>query len=224
MPYETSLKADHRTLQGQGLLAARSLRRVVDVLASFAGLVLLSPLLLAVGLLIRARGGGPALFLQERMGRGLKPFRIYKFRTMVPDADREGDYVTVDGDARITRLGRFLRTYKIDELPQLLNVLKGDMSLVGPRPEMRMYVELFRSEYEKLLQDRPGITDPAALRYAHEERLLAEFADPTAAYVRLILPEKLSLSLQYAAERTLLSDLRVIIATLFRVSAGSSTP
>ncbi len=201
----------------------RAARRAIDILASLCGLLLLSPLLVAVGILIRSQGGGPALFLQERMGRGLRPFTIYKFRTMVPDADRMGGYVTVEGDQRITPLGRWLRHHKVDELPQLLNVLKGDMSLVGPRPEMRSYVELFRDEYEILLRDRPGITDPAALRFSQEEQLLAAFPEPEEEYVGRVLPEKLRLSLQYAGSRTIRSDLRVVIETVFKVSAGNSS-
>jgi len=195
-----------------------SARRALDIAASLFGLILLAPVFCVVALLIRAEGGGPALFLQERVGRGFRPFRIYKFRTMAAGA-RKGGYVTVEGDERITPLGRRLRRYKIDELPQLLNVLKGEMSLVGPRPEMAMYVELFRSDYERLLRDRPGITDPASLCFAHEERLLAQYQDPAAEYVARVLPEKIGLALKYAEERTLLSDLKVIFRTLLKVSA-----
>ncbi len=182
---------------------------------------MLAPLLAVVALLIRLEGGGPVIFAQERIGRGFRPFRIYKFRTMVAGADRNGDFVTVEGDSRITRLGRVLRKYKLDELPQLLNVVKGDMSLVGPRPEMRPYVELFRSEYEKLLRVRPGMTDPASLHYSGEEHLLAQAGDPEAEYVGRILPDKIGLSLGYVENHTVMTDIKLIMRTVAKVSAGT---
>lgn len=202
-------------------MTARLLRRVLDVVSSISGLLILAPLFVLVALLIRLEGG-PVFFVQERIGRGLVPFKMYKFRTMALRADGGGRCVTVEGDSRITRIGGLLRKYKIDELPQLLNVLKGDMSLVGPRPEVPRYVQLFPEEYGKLLQISPGITDPASLRYAKEEHLLAQSPDPEEAYVSRILPDKIRLSLQYAENRTLRSDLQVIAETIFKISGSKA--
>jgi lipopolysaccharide/colanic/teichoic acid biosynthesis glycosyltransferase len=153
-------------------------------------------------------------FLQRRIGRGFRPFAIYKFRTMVVDAPRHGGALTVGDDPRITRMGRILRRTKIDELPQLINVLKGDMSLVGPRPEVPRYVEQFRQRYETILRVRPGITDPASLKYRHESDLLAASADPEDEYVRRILPDKLRMAEEYIAASSLFTDFVLIARTV----------
>jgi lipopolysaccharide/colanic/teichoic acid biosynthesis glycosyltransferase len=146
-------------------------KRVFDIVFASLGLLCLSPLLLPVALLIKLDSPGPVFFRQERMGRGFRPFRIYKFRTMVRDAPRHGGPITFGADPRITTVGRALRKTKIDELPQLINVLRGQMSFVGPRPEVRRYVELFREDYEDILRVLPGITDLASLKYRHEESM-----------------------------------------------------
>ncbi|MBV9123651.1 MAG: sugar transferase [Planctomycetes bacterium] len=189
-------------------------KRALDILASAAGLLVLSPLLVGVALLIKLTSRGPALFRQERVGRRFRPFVIYKFRTMVQDAPARGGVITVGEDPRITRLGRFLRKTKIDEFPQLLNVLKGDMSLVGPRPEAPRYVEMFRKDYEVLLEARPGITDLASLKYRNEAALLATAADPLGKYVAEVLPDKILLARYYLGQASFSGDVAVILRTV----------
>ncbi len=193
-------------------------KRLMDIIISLAGLVVLSPVFAFAALLIRSDSEGPIFFKQERIGRNFRPFMIYKFRTMRAGAEKEGALITVGSDARITRTGRLLRRYKIDELPQLLNVLKGEMSLVGPRPEVREYVELFRSEYGKLLGVRPGITDPSSLRYSDEERLLASAADWREDYTGRILPQKIALSMRYVEQHGVLTDFRLILQTILKIA------
>jgi lipopolysaccharide/colanic/teichoic acid biosynthesis glycosyltransferase len=187
-------------------------KRLVDVLAASLGLALLAPLWLATALLMLLQDGGPVLFRQERIGRGGRPFLLWKFRTMRHRAG--GELLTVAGDPRITLLGRFLRRTKLDELPQLWNVLRGEMSLVGPRPEVRRYVERYTCDQRRVLDLYPGITDPASLAYVDEERVLTGFADPELAYVERIMPEKIRLNLEYAAHATVLSDLALIVRTI----------
>jgi lipopolysaccharide/colanic/teichoic acid biosynthesis glycosyltransferase len=178
-------------------------------------LVLLAPLLLAVALAIKLDSRGPVLFRQERVGRHGKAFRIHKFRTMVEGAHRQGALITVGADPRITRVGAWLRATKIDELPQLVDVLKGDMSLVGPRPEVPRYVAMYPAGLrERVLSVRPGITDPVSLRYVDESALLARAADPEREYVEVVMPQKLAAAAAYAEHATLASDLRVIAQTL----------
>ncbi|MGE0826108.1 MAG: sugar transferase [Candidatus Binatia bacterium] len=194
------------------------MKRIVDVLAATLGLVLLLPLLLLVALLIKLDSVGPVLFCQERIGRGWRPFRMYKFRTMVSDAQHTGTLITIGHDARITRVGRLLRKTKIDELPQLLNIVKGEMSLVGPRPEVRRYVELFRQDYEEILRLSPGLTDFASLKYRNEAELLGQAVNPEEAYVHHILPEKIVLAKQYIQQSSLKVDLQIILKTLWSIS------
>jgi lipopolysaccharide/colanic/teichoic acid biosynthesis glycosyltransferase len=192
-------------------------KRTFDFVAALLGLVLLSPLLLLVALLIKLDSPGPALFRQERIGKWFHPFRIYKFRTMTHDAPRRGGPITFGADPRITRLGRVLRKTKIDELPQLINVLRGEMSFVGPRPEVRTYVELFRADYEEILQVVPGITDLASVQYRHEAEVLGRFDDPEAAYVSHVLPEKLMLAKEYVRRSSLLFDITLIFKTFLKL-------
>ena len=188
-------------------------KRLLDVVASAAGLLVLSPLLVVVALVVR-RDGGPAFFRQERIGRGGGPFRMWKFRTMVPHAERLGPQLTADGDPRITPVGRWLRRAKLDELPQLLNVLAGEMSLVGPRPEVRRYVARYTAEQRRVLDLHPGITDPASLHYHREETLLAAAADPERLYVEQLMPDKIRRNLQYAQTATVARDVGVVLRTL----------
>ena len=191
------------------------LKRVFDVCVSLAALIVLSPVLLLAATAVRLTSPGPALFRHERIGRNFRPFRMYKFRTMTNDAPHRGGPLTRGiNDPRITPVGRFLRRTKIDELPQLFNVLSGAMSLVGPRPEVPKYVELFRQDYAELLVVRPGITDPASLKYRNEGVELESAADPEAEYVRRILPDKLALSKQYVRGSSLWSDLKILLRTL----------
>lgn len=189
-------------------------KRAFDIVVASLALVALAPVLALVAIAIRLDSPGPALFRQERVGKGFRPFRILKFRTMVVDAPKLGGPLTAgDHDPRITRTGRFLRATKLDELPQLINVLRGDMSFVGPRPEMAKYVESFRSDYQKLLSVRPGITDPSSLRYRNEGSLLAAAADPEALYLESILPDKIRLSGDYVDSLSFTSDLVLIAHT-----------
>ena len=190
------------------------MKRLFDFCVAAAGLLVLSPLLLLAAFLIKLDSPGPILFKQERVGRGFRPFLIYKFRTMVVDAAQRGSSITVGADPRITHVGRFLRRTKIDELPQLINVLKGDMSLVGPRPEVPRYVEMFHKDYEEILRLRPGITDLASLKYQDEARLLHDSPSPEEDYVRRILPDKIKLAREYAQRSSFSFDLKLILRTL----------
>jgi lipopolysaccharide/colanic/teichoic acid biosynthesis glycosyltransferase len=193
------------------------IKRGLDTAAASVGLLLLWPLFILVALLIKTDSKGPVFFKQERIGRDFRPFLIYKFRTMAEDAADRGALITAGEDPRVTRIGRWLRKSKVDELPQLINVLKGDMAFVGPRPEVRKYVELFRSDYEQILKVRPGITDPASLKFHDEAKVLGNFPEPEKEYVGRILPEKLALAKTYVREGSLYSDLALIFATLRRV-------
>jgi lipopolysaccharide/colanic/teichoic acid biosynthesis glycosyltransferase len=190
------------------------IKRLFDILAAFLGLFVVLPLLLLAALLIKLDSSGPVFFRQERMGRGFRPFLIYKFRTMKHSASASGRQITVGKDPRITRVGRLLRKTKIDELPQLINVLKGDMSFVGPRPEVRKYVNLFRQDYIELLSVRPGITDLASLKYRDEGAVLTAAADPDQEYVTRILPDKIKLGKEYVKRSSLCFDTWVIGKTL----------
>jgi lipopolysaccharide/colanic/teichoic acid biosynthesis glycosyltransferase len=190
------------------------LKRLFDILIAAGALALSSPLLLVVALLVRVTSPGPVFFRQERIGRDFRPFRIYKFRSMVQDAPKQGGLVTFGADPRITKVGRFLRATKLDELPQLINVLLGDMSLVGPRPEVRKYVEMFRDDYAEVLRVRPGITDPASIKYRNESEILGRSPDPEREYIERILPEKIHLGKEYARNRSLWLDFVIILRTL----------
>ena len=191
--------------------------RCLDLLGTGFGLVLLSLLLLGLALAVRLSSPGPALFRSTRVGRNGRPFTLYKFRSMVVDAPSTGPRITAADDPRVTRLGAFLRDYKLDELPQLLNVLKGDMSLVGPRPEDPEYVALYSQEQKAVLDARPGLTGPASLHYRNESAHLAG-DDWHNRYVDEIMPAKLLLDLEYLSRRTLMSDLGVIMCTVWRIA------
>jgi lipopolysaccharide/colanic/teichoic acid biosynthesis glycosyltransferase len=194
------------------------IKRCADVTLALAGIVLLLPLFALTALLIKLDSAGPVMFVHERIGRGFRPFRMYKFRTMRADAPLDGSLVTVRGDTRVTRIGRLLRRTKLDELPQLINVLRGEMSLVGPRPEVRRFVEQFRSDYERLLTVRPGITDPASLKYRDEEAILARAACPEDYYVQQVLPDKIQLSKKYVQSASFIGDLFILLRTIFRLT------
>ena len=170
--------------------------------------------MIAIAILVRCTSTGPALFLQTRIGRDFKPFQIYKFRSMVQNAPAQGPQITVGADKRITRIGNLLRKTKLDELPQLLNVFKGDMSFVGPRPEVAKYVEMFRDDYAIILQVGPGITDLATLEFRHESEILANAKDAEDEYCRRILPTKVALSKQYIAKQSLGFDIVILFRTV----------
>ena len=178
------------------------------------GLFFLWPIFLMVALLIKMEGRGPVFFRQERVGQGGKSFRMWKFRTMIVDAEQLGRSITVGQDPRITRVGHWLRRFKLDELPQLMNVWTGNMGLVGPRPEVAKYVALYSSEQRRVLELKPGITDLASVKYRRESELLAASQDPDQTYVQEIMPEKIRINLEYAAQASLWGDFRVIMLTL----------
>jgi lipopolysaccharide/colanic/teichoic acid biosynthesis glycosyltransferase len=195
------------------------LKRLFDIVVSVAALLLLSPLLVALALAIAIDSGRPVFFTQERVGRHFRRFRMWKFRTM--SAGVAGPPITLAGDPRITRAGRFLRASKLDELPQLWNVLRGDMSLVGPRPELPHYVEMFRERYAPVLELRPGMTDSASIRYRNEERVLAAAAKPLAEYTDRVLPDKIALAEEYVRTRSFTRDLGILLRTLWAIAAPS---
>lgn len=194
----------------------RSGKRLFDLAMAAAGLIVLAPLFGVIGAAIRRDDGGPVFFRQERIGRDGVPFRLWKFRSMRVGAEQVGRQITVRGDARVTRVGRLLRKTKLDELPQLINVVKGEMSLVGPRPEVGRYVGLYTAEQRRVMQLVPGITDPASLAFIDEEEVLSRYRcpDPDRAYCEEIMPKKLALNLEYGEKATLFSDVAVIIRTL----------
>jgi len=197
------------------------LKRAFDLTFAAVALVVLAPLLLAIAATIRLDDGGPVFYRGTRIGRGEAPFRIFKFRTMVVNADRIGGPSTSDDDPRITRPGARLRRWKLDELPQLLNVIRGEMSLVGPRPEVAQEVALYDTEERALLSVRPGITDWASIRFRNEGALLRGAADPHETYRRVIRPEKMRLALKYVRTASFGADLRILMATV-RAVVGRS--
>lgn len=192
---------------------ADAARRLVDITVALAGLTVLSPLFLALAVAIRRDSPGPVFYKARRVGRNGKEFLLYKFRSMVADADRRGPGITTEGDQRVTKTGRLLRRTKMDELPQLINVLKGEMSLVGPRPEDPRYVALYTTEQRAVLLVRPGITSAASLAYRHEEELLSG-PNWEVLYREEIMPAKLDIDLGYLSQRTLTSDLKLVFQTV----------
>lgn len=189
------------------------MKRFFDILFSAWGLLMLVPVFLILCLIIKAEGKGGCFYVQERIGKDGKPFGLYKFRTMRTGAESEGLLTVGEHDTRITRIGYFLRKYKIDELPQLLNVLKGDMSLVGPRPEVRKYVELYTEAQRKVLSVRPGITDYASIEYVNENELLSQAEDPDRVYIEKIMPDKIKLNMKYLENYTLKEYFKIIFLT-----------
>ena len=190
------------------------MKRLFDIVASTLGLIVLSPLFLVLAVWIKVDSKGPVFFRQTRVGWHNKDFRIFKFRSMRVGSDR-GSLVTIGGrDPRITKSGYYIRKYKLDEFPQLINVLIGDMSLVGPRPEVRHYVDYWTPEQMRVLDVRPGITDPASIKFRNENELMAQADDPEQYYINVIMQEKLRLYLEYVDNQSFLYDLRLIFATL----------
>ncbi len=189
------------------------LKRIFDIIASFLGLLVLFPFLLIAGLLVKFSSKGPVLFRQERAGRHGKPFAIYKFRTMI--VDHGGSSISVKGEKRITPVGAILRKLKIDELPELWNILIGDMSFVGPRPDMPDYAARLKGEQKDILSVRPGLTSPASIKYAREEEILSKVYDPQKYFDEVIWPDKTRMNLAYVRERSFLGDVNLIIRTIF---------
>jgi lipopolysaccharide/colanic/teichoic acid biosynthesis glycosyltransferase len=190
-----------------------SIRRLLDVVAAAIGLVVLSPLLLVIAALVKLHDGGPVFYKAKRVGKGGALFHLLKFRSMVVNADKTGQMVTTQADSRVTPIGRLLRKTKLDELPQLVNVLIGEMSLVGPRPESPKYVEMYTVEQRRVLNVPPGITSAASLKYRHEEQLLTG-PNWEEVYCREVMPAKLDIDLAYLEKRTLLSDFSLVLSTV----------
>ena len=193
------------------------LKRLMDLVVASVGLILLAPVLLIVGILIKIDSPGPVFYRGDRIGKDGKPFKMLKFRTMVIHADRMGAALTHGGDPRVTRIGRLLRKWKIDEIPQLINVVRGEMSLVGPRPESPVYVQYYTPEQKQVLTVKPGITGQTQVRYRHEETLLGQCADPEKDYVEKIMPQKLAIDLEYIENRSMLLDLALLFETFLAV-------
>lgn len=191
------------------------LKRGFDIVFSFSGLILMSPLFITIAFLIKLLMPGPVLFVQKRTGRYGNPFSLYKFRSMT--VNEGGSYTTVVGDSRITPFGAKLRKYKLDELPELWNVLKGEMSFVGPRPDMPEFTDRLSGEERLILELRPGITCPASLKYSNEEYLLSGVHDPLKYTDEIIWPDKVRMNLDYYRKRSLYYDILVIFKTLFRI-------
>lgn len=191
------------------------IKRIFDFICSLIGLILLSPIFVFIALWIKADSKGPIFFKQIRVGQYGKEFKIHKFRTMVNGAPKKGLAITVGQDSRITKVGRFLRKYKLDELPQLIDVLRGKMSLVGPRPEIPQYVNLYpEGVKEKVLSVKPGITDMASIEMIDENDLLAKYDDAQKAYIEIIMPEKLEYYLDYVNKKNFIYDLKIIYLTI----------
>ena len=193
------------------------MKRLFDILFSLIVLVIGIPfgLLIAVAIVVDSRGH--VIYKQKRVGRHNVDFQLYKFRTMCDDADKGSQITVSDHDSRITKTGSFLRKYKIDEFPQFFNILKGEMSIVGPRPEVRKYVEMYTPEQMRVLSVRPGLTDYASIRYVNENELLAKSDNPEQTYIQEIMPDKLKLNLQYIDEQSIWVDLKIMWQTLMAI-------
>ena len=192
-------------------------KRIFDIIFSFLGILLLTPLLIIISLLIIFDSPGGILYLQTRVGKNNKDFKLFKFRTMKTDSDKKGLLTVGNTDSRITRTGLWLRKYKLDELPQLVNVLLANMSLVGPRPEVRKYVELYSSEQKKVLSVKPGITDNASIEYADENELLSKQTDAEKFYINEVMPAKLKINLEYISNQNMAEDFRIILRTFLKI-------
>ncbi len=193
------------------------LKRIFDFVFSLIGLIILSPLFFVISLLIIFDSKGGVFYIQKRIGKNFIEFGIIKFRTMRPDSDKRG-LLTVGGrDSRITKAGYFLRKYKLDELPQLINVFKGEMSFVGPRPEVKKYVDLYNEEQKKVLMVKPGITDNASIEFSNENEILGKYADAEKAYIEIVMPAKLNLNLNYINQQNFINDMKIILKTIFKI-------
>ncbi len=194
------------------------IKRLFDIIFSLFGLILVSPLLWVIAVLIKNESPGPVFYRGERIGYRGKPFRIFKFRTMVANAENLGGPSTAGDDPRLTKIGHFLKKYQLDELPQLINVFKGEMSLVGPRPEVKMYVDMMTDEEKNtILSIKPGMTDLASLWNFHENEVLKGSPDPEKTYMEKIRPEKIRLQLEYVKNRSFLLDLKIIVKTILKI-------
>ena len=189
------------------------MKRLLDIICSLLALVVFSPLWIVIALAIVLESRGGVLYRQERVGRNNRDFMLYKFRTMRTGSDKKGLLTVGNRDSRVTRVGYFLRKYKLDEFPQLVNIIKGDMSIVGPRPEVRKYVDMYTPEQLKVLSVRPGLTDYASVRYVHESEILARSDNPEQTYIDEVMPAKLALNLEYIQNQSLREDIKLIFQT-----------
>jgi lipopolysaccharide/colanic/teichoic acid biosynthesis glycosyltransferase len=196
---------------------AKTGKRAFDLILSIPSLVVLSPVYLLSVLLIKLDTPGPILFSQDRIGQNSKPFRLYKFRTMVKDAAKIGPPVTTAYDPRITKAGRLLRKFKVDEMLQVMNVVKGDMSVIGPRPEVKKYIDIFAEEYNDILKIKPGMTDYALIAFRNEEDILSRFQDVEEGYIKEVMPQKIKLYRQYLSEMSLRTDIRIFFQTIWEI-------
>jgi len=193
------------------------IKRIFDLFLSLIGLIILSPLFFFISIVVKVDSQGPIFFKQVRIGYKWKKFYVYKFRTMIEDAEKVGERLTSNNDIRITKIGRLLRKYKIDEFPQLINVFKGEMSFVGPRPELPEYVEAFRNDYDYILKVKPGITDFASIKFRDESKLIENSKEAENIYINKILPQKIKLYKKYVIEHSFLLDLYLISSTLLHI-------
>ncbi len=193
------------------------LKRVFDIICSFLGIIILSPVFFVLWIAIKLESRGPAFFVQTRVGKNNKDFKLYKFRSMYLDAESRGQLTVGMRDLRITKVGYNLRRFKLDELPQLFNVIKGDMSLVGPRPEVRKYVNMYSPEQMKVLDVCPGITDYASIQFINENELLAQATNPEEYYIKYIMPKKLEMNLEYIKSKQFFKDVSLILKTFFKI-------
>ena len=192
------------------------LKRIFDIVFSLFGLIVLSPFMLIIAILIKIDSKGPVFFKQVRVTKNGKEFKIFKYRTMRVGSDKFSQ-ITVGKDSRITKVGDFLRRYKLDEIPQLINVLIGDMSLVGPRPEVPKYVTLYTEEQREILKVRAGITDYASIEFSNENDILANEVDPEKAYIEKIMPRKIELNKKYLSEISVMTDIKIILLTIKKI-------
>mgnify|MGYP000980423298 CR=1 FL=1 len=194
------------------------LKRFIDILVALLALIVLSPILIPVIIILKLTGEHEVFYLQKRIGYRNQPFYIWKFATMLKNSPNLGaGIITLRNDPRVTPVGRFLRKTKINELPQLINVLKGDMSIVGPRPEVKKYVDLYTAEQQKVLSVKPGITDPVSIRFFNENEIIARYPDPEEGYIREVMPEKLRLNLEYIDHQSFSKDFAIVIKTIARI-------
>ena len=195
------------------------MKRLFDIVSATGVLIVFAPLLIFISIWIIIDSGFPIFYKQQRIGKNLKPFGLFKFRTMVTNAEKQGKITVGRRDPRVTKVGYYLRKYKLDELPQLINILIGDMSVVGPRPEVQEYVKLYNKEQLKVLSVKPGLTDYASLAYINENEVLEKSSNPQKTYIEEIMPEKLALNQKYIQEKSFFTDLNIIIKTLLKIIA-----
>ncbi len=192
-------------------------KRVLDLVLSIPSFILLLPILLATAILIKLETPGPVVFAHDRVGCNGRVFKLYKFRTMVENASKIGPPITQGNDPRITGVGRLLRRFKVDEMPQIINVIKGDMSVIGPRPEIKKYVELFKEDYNEILKIKPGMTDYALIAFRNEETVLAKFNNAEEGYVNELLPKKITLYRKYLKDISITTDVQIFFRTIWEI-------